>query len=122
MRQIANIIVHSNFSNVRQFDIALIKLESKLKFGYKIRPICLPDYQFESINSTKARVVGWGYKKFKDGTPSETLQEVDLDIISHEQCTSIYGSIHVNITRRQICTWDSNKDACSVSFTIQTTL
>lgn len=111
--EIGKIFVHPEYRRKQKFDIALVKLKEPLQFSSKVKPICLPEFSFQPVNSEKARVVGWGYRHFKVKEVSKQLQEVDLDIIPLEKCQQMYASIKQDIIRSQICTWSTQKDACS---------
>lgn len=112
--KVEKILIHPSYIHKQKFDIAMLKLTQNLTFSNTIRPICLPEYSFEPLNSNKARVIGWGYKKFEMKKVSSVLQEVDLEIIPLERCQTIYMPLQQDIVRSQICTWSSGKDACSV--------
>ena len=111
--EVDKIFVHPEYRRKQKFDIALLKLKKKLPISASIKPICLPEYSFQPLDSDKARVIGWGYHSFKMKQVSDILQEVDLDIIPLEKCQKIYSTIKQDIIRSQICTWSSKKDACS---------
>ncbi|KAI2806041.1 Serine protease 48, partial [Blomia tropicalis] len=111
--KVEKILIHPSYIHKQKFDIAMLKLTQNLTFSNTIRPICLPEYSFEPLNSNKARVIGWGYKKFEMKKVSSVLQEVDLEIIPLERCQTIYMPLQQDIVRSQICTWSSGKDACS---------
>ena len=42
------------------FDVAIVKLESPLKFNLRVKPACLPEPDFESKLAISS---GWGNKK-----------------------------------------------------------
>lgn len=110
----AKIVIHPLYQRKQKFDIAMIKLKKALTITRLVRSICLPEYSFQPIQSAKARVIGWGYHHFNERKVSQTLQSVDLDIISLEQCQRMYAPTKQEIIRSQICTWSHKKDACSV--------
>lgn len=115
MKKIDRIILHEKYQGRQKYDLALIRLKEPLRFGQTIRPICLPDYSFESLNNLKkGRAIGWGYRNFTSYKVSQILQEVDLDIIPLNECRSIYSKLKQDIIHSQICTYTMNKDACSV--------
>jgi hypothetical protein len=60
---ISEIIVHPDYvSSLRYNDIALLRLEKKVKFNNHIRPACL--HNKENINSPKVTATGWGSVAF----------------------------------------------------------
>nr|XP_027200141.1 clotting factor B-like [Dermatophagoides pteronyssinus] len=114
MKKVDKIIVHEKYQHHQKYDLALIRLKEPLKFGQNIRPICLPEYSFESLNDLKrGRAIGWGYRNFSGSKVSEILQEVDLDIIPLKKCRQIYSKLDQDIIHSQICTYTKNKDECS---------
>lgn len=108
-----HVIIHQNFSNHLN-DIALIKVKKPLPFGPTIRPICLPEFPFEPVNSKQIRVIGFGYKNFNAKKISNILQEVDLDLIPLESCNEKYSLLRQTIGRSLLCTFNLGKDACIV--------
>lgn len=60
---ISEIIVHPDYvSTLRYNDIALLRLEKKVKFNNHIRPACL--YNNDNIYSPKVTATGWGSVAF----------------------------------------------------------
>lgn len=92
----------------------MIKLKKPLNFGETIRPICLPEFPFEPVNSKQIRVIGFGYKNFNARKISNILQKVDLELISLERCNEMYSLLRRSIGRSLLCTFNLGKDACIV--------
>lgn len=118
MVPVEKIIIHPEYRQEHKFDLALIKLNQSLKFGQRIRPICLPKFSFGRSNFRKGRVIGWGYHNIFKRKIYKTLQEVDLDLLDHDQCRQIYSKIKQEIIPSQICTLTKDKDACVVGYFI----
>lgn len=112
---VAKIFIHPKYERKQKYDIALIKLSRDLKFGRSIRPICFPDFSFQPLETDTVRTVGWGYKDYNEKKVSQTLQEIDLKVITLEECNEMYTPINETIVRSQICTWEHDKDTCIVS-------
>ncbi|XP_076275409.1 venom protease-like [Rhynchophorus ferrugineus] len=70
-----------NFDN----DIALLRLSNRVPITQHIRPICLPKGKDNDYVGKVATAAGWGTLK-EDGKPSCILQEVDVPVISNEEC------------------------------------
>ncbi|GLV41993.1 uncharacterized protein CBL_10152 [Carabus blaptoides fortunei] len=99
-------------------DIALLKLNSEVKFTEYVKPICLPVTPMAEVVSV-LEATGWG--KVETGQPSSHLLKVKLDEFSHEQCNETY--MHIMSMRKlkygivnetQICAGGKNakKDTC----------
>ncbi|KAM8713503.1 hypothetical protein ACLKA7_013770 [Drosophila subpalustris] len=102
--------------NPRSFnnDIALITLDKPVSFEGLIRPVCLPDFG-ASFSGEMAIVAGWGARK-EGGSLTDTLQEVDVIVLSQSECRNSSYSPAL-ITDNMLCaSYDVDedvKDACS---------
>jgi len=92
---------------LRSYDIALIRLQSKLTMNSRVSAIPLAGSSPES--GSPATVSGWGALEFNKEL-SFALREVDVDIMDQKQCLRSYGRI---ITQDMICAAAPGKDACS---------
>ncbi|XP_023218171.1 transmembrane protease serine 9-like [Centruroides sculpturatus] len=83
-------------------DIALLKLETPVRFKHNILPICLPAKNFMDRLPpyTMGVVTGWGRVSLKGSVMAVTLQEASLPIISNKLC--IQSSSYV-ITENMFC-------------------
>ncbi|XP_076238844.1 trypsin-7-like [Calliopsis andreniformis] len=97
-----------NFEN----DIALLRLNERVPLGDTIRPICLPTVRDKLYVGTKAIAAGWGTLQ-EDGKPSCLLQEVDLPIMSLQECRNTKYSPRM-ITENMMCAGyqEGKKDSC----------
>lgn len=127
------VIKHPSYTNVyMQNDIALLKLSLTLNLdspnstsianemnfsanytnNFNLQPICLPTTQmdrnnFDGWNST---IIGWGHQS-EGGSISKTLREVQIPIISNEQCAKAYDD--KRIRNEQICAhYNGGRDSC----------
>ncbi|XP_014616628.1 PREDICTED: uncharacterized protein LOC106793868 [Polistes canadensis] len=94
-------------------DIALLRLEKSVTFSDYVRPVCLP--QNEPKSGTTCTVTGWG-QLFEIGRIfPDTLQEVQLPLISTEECRrkTIFLPLY-RITSGMLCAGlkDGGRDAC----------
>lgn len=82
-------IVHPDYIKTSKYnDIALLRLDSKVKLNNQIRPACL--YNNDNINySQKVTATGWGSINYGDRS-SDHLLKVDLDLINNRQCGKLY--------------------------------
>ena len=114
---VERVIPHQQYDeNYMQNDIAILKLRTPINFaqlGNKARPICLPSAAMDSKNyvGKMSTVVGWGTTR-EGGQISRTLQQVQIPIISNQQCSQQYNP--VNIRAGQICASypRGGKDSC----------
>lgn len=112
-RRVTRVLVHPNYST-RNFDsdIALIRFNEPVPLGTDMHPVCLPTLT-ESYAGQTAVVTGWG--ALSEGGPiSDTLQEVEVPILSQQECrNSNYGT--EKITDNMICAGyveQGGKDSC----------
>ncbi|KAJ8684425.1 hypothetical protein QAD02_020217 [Eretmocerus hayati] len=101
--------VDSGFIN----DISLLRLERPVSFSDYVRPVCLPSSEPKSGRS--CTVTGWG-QLFEIGRIfPDTLQEVELPLISTEECRrkTLFLPLY-RITSGMLCAGvrDGGRDAC----------
>ncbi|XP_017881922.1 uncharacterized protein LOC108626033 isoform X2 [Ceratina calcarata] len=94
-------------------DIAMLRLEAQVTFSDYVRPVCLP--QSEPRSGTMCTVTGWG-QLFEIGRIfPDTLQEVQLPVISTEECRrkTLFLPLY-RITSGMLCAGlkDGGRDAC----------
>ncbi|XP_044265432.1 ovochymase-1-like [Tribolium madens] len=109
--KISNMISHPNYDqNTQVNDLAVLQTEKPIEFSLFVGPVCLP-FRYTSVTFLSQTVIalGWGFIDVA-GPKSDTLQEVDLTVVSTEECNATITDNPV--TYRQICTYAPNKDAC----------
>ncbi|MCE7066653.1 serine protease [Dyadobacter sp. CY326] len=98
-RQVVQIVRHDGYdrnnpNSAFDNDIALLKLDRALDFGEKVTPIRLATPADERAGITspdkKVRVSGWGVTT-ENGTPSNPVRFVDIDVISNTIAASQYN-------------------------------
>ncbi|KAH8300204.1 hypothetical protein KR044_011544 [Drosophila immigrans] len=104
--------------NPRSFnnDIALLTLDKPVSFEGRIRPICMPETSGD-FDGEPAIVTGWGARR-EGGFATDTLQEVDVIVLSQSECRNSSHSSYKpgQITDNMLCAsylGDVAKDACS---------
>ncbi|KAK3885117.1 hypothetical protein Pcinc_010668 [Petrolisthes cinctipes] len=104
--QASDIVKHPNYKNLEN-DIAILHLSEPLEFGDSVQPVCLAreDRQYEG---KKAIVTGWGTTK-ENGDISTLLQEVELTVVTNEECLESYPS---SIPDSMVCASEYGKDSC----------
>lgn len=112
-RRVSRVLIHPKYST-RNFDsdIALIRFNEPVRLGIDMHPVCMPTPS-ENYAGQTAVVTGWG--ALSEGGPiSDTLQEVEVPILSQEECrNSNYGES--KITDNMICAGyveQGGKDSC----------
>ena len=78
----------SNKDNVN-YDFSILFLSTSLTFSSSIAPICLPASTQSLYTGQVATVTGWGDTS-SDGSPASTLQEVQMTVMSNEECDTYY--------------------------------
>merc|ERR1719402_316577 len=100
-------------------DFALLKLKRRVQWRKEVQPVCLPETTSHLYEGDMATVTGWG-TLWKNQTgmgdwPDE-LREVDVKIISNEQCNKQYDGMFEPITDKMLCVAEENgnggKDSC----------
>ncbi|XP_044745022.1 serine protease filzig [Coccinella septempunctata] len=88
-RNVKRVIVNRGYDPLTfENDLALLELESPIKFDQHIIPICLPR-ESEDFTGRMATVTGWGRLKYNGGVPS-VLQEVQVPIMENSVCQEMF--------------------------------
>ncbi|MEN2497540.1 MAG: Transmembrane protease serine 11D [Marteilia pararefringens] len=84
--RVASVHIHPQFfRKTWHYDIALVKLDEKVRFGANISPVCLVEAEADlPLPGTKCFVTGWGITEMQ--SVSNKLREVDLKLISQDVC------------------------------------
>uniref|UniRef100_A0A8C5E4E9 Peptidase S1 domain-containing protein n=1 Tax=Gouania willdenowi TaxID=441366 RepID=A0A8C5E4E9_GOUWI len=110
VREVSQIILHPDYDNTpSNNDIALIQMSSTVTFTDYIRPVCLAaqDSVFEA--GLIVWVTGWGTIRTGVSLPfPQTLQEVDVPIVSNAECVGSYNTL----TNNMLCAGQEGKDSC----------
>jgi secreted trypsin-like serine protease len=108
----AQLINHPNYdTSTSDNDIALIQLSSSVDFTDYIKPVCLATDGSVFSAGTISWVTGWGAIRSGVALPSpQRLQEVDVPVVSNEQCKNSYSTL----TDNMICAGltQGGKDSC----------
>ncbi|XP_076592108.1 transmembrane protease serine 5 isoform X2 [Chaetodon auriga] len=111
---VEKIIYNKNYNHrSHDSDIALMKLRTPLNFSDTIRPVCLPQYDYDLPGGTQCWISGWGYTQPEGVHSPDTLKEAPVPIISTKKCNSscMYNG---EITPRMLCAGytEGKVDAC----------
>jgi len=97
------------------YDFSLLKLASDIDFeaNSHIRPVCLPTDSTNTYAGQKATVTGWGTTS-SGGSTSNVLLEVDVNVLSNEECKNNYNYPPARITGQMMCANvnGGGEDAC----------
>ncbi|CAH0718141.1 unnamed protein product, partial [Brenthis ino] len=114
---IKKFIVHPNYKPPKKYyDIALIQLDSEVKFTSYIQPACLWPYHDFHLLGKNGIITGWGYTE--GGVQSKQLQVATVDFIDTPQCDMIldpYRNRNWNgLQSHQLCAGllDGGVDTC----------
>ncbi|KAF6213205.1 hypothetical protein GE061_010921 [Apolygus lucorum] len=99
----------TNFDN----DIAVLRLNDKVPLTDTIRPICLPTNLDEKYEGVRAVATGWGTLK-EEGKPSCILQEVEVPVMSNDDCKTNTSYSAKVISENMMCAGyeEGMKDSC----------
>lgn len=112
------VLVHSKYDErLMQNDIALYRLSQPIDLTATddITPVCLPspDMDGRDLSRQMAYLVGWGTTT-AGGKTSDHLRQVQVPIITNQDCVKSYNSIMV--TSKQLCAGYAfgQRDSCQV--------
>ncbi|XP_045508324.1 serine protease filzig [Colias croceus] len=114
-KNVRRVIVHRQYDAATfENDLALLELESPVKFDAHIVPICMPQDDAD-FTGRVATVTGWGRLKYGGGVPA-VLQEVQVPVIENSACQEMFHTAgHTKkILNSFICAGYANgqKDSC----------
>ena len=78
---------------MRMFDVdtAVLKMTAAVSFSPTVRPVCLPADPAATFEAGVCVATGWG--SLEDGTSPDKLMEVEVEVISNDQCRNSYSSV-----------------------------
>nr|XP_026241091.1 testisin-like [Urocitellus parryii] len=115
--QVEDIYLNPQFKGKAPYDIALLRLDSSVKYTNLIQPICIVPSALEFENRTDCWVTGWGDIREGEDLPSPyTLQEVQVSIINTTICNHLYqmSDFRYSIWGDMVCAGQlaGGKDSC----------
>ncbi|XP_016958393.1 uncharacterized protein LOC108030167 [Drosophila biarmipes] len=104
-----------NMAIAHDNDIALFQLSTRVAFHEHLLPVCLPPPSVRSLHpGTLCTVIGWGKREDKDpkSTYEFIVNEVQVPIITHNQCDEWLDNL--TVSEGMVCAGfdDGGKDAC----------
>ncbi|XP_063388373.1 venom serine protease 34-like [Cydia fagiglandana] len=106
---VERVTVHPQYTSSNyDYDIAILRLAKDIVYSDRVGPVCLP-FKFVNTDFAGSRftLLGWG-SLFIGGPVSNTLQKVDVDVLSQAACQRAVPSL----TARQVCHYSAGKDTC----------
>ncbi|KAG8231378.1 hypothetical protein J437_LFUL008926, partial [Ladona fulva] len=111
-RTVASVVKHRNFDlETYNHDIALLRLRKTVTFSKRVRPVCLPKAPSTEPAGKVGTVVGWGRVSEGGALPS-IAQEVQVPILSLEQCRFQSKYRPSRITSYMLCAGKGSQDSC----------
>ncbi|XP_036281106.2 serine protease 55 [Pipistrellus kuhlii] len=111
VKGVTSIVIHKNFErSTMDNDIALLLLNTEIKFSGLKEPICMPR-QPGPTKWNKCWVAGWGQTKPDDkNSESSDLKKVPIVIMDWRECTKVFPKL----TKNMLCAGYANKsyDSC----------
>ncbi|KAG8222287.1 hypothetical protein J437_LFUL003268 [Ladona fulva] len=83
-------------------NIAILKLETPIKFRWGVVPVKLPEAGAEIEPGTTASAVGWGSQAAGENATND-LYKVDLPIVDLNVCNETYHPYSLNVFDNEIC-------------------
>nr|CAI9694220.1 unnamed protein product [Rangifer tarandus platyrhynchus] len=113
---VSKIIIHPEYNRLgyMSFNIALLYLKLKVKFGTTVQPICIPHRDDKFEEGTLCTASGWG-KTSETSEYSNILQEVEVPIMDDRTCGTLLRVMNLPpLGRDVLCASfpDGAKDAC----------
>ena len=108
-------VVHPKYNFFTyEHDLALVKMDKKVRFQDNIIPICLPAND-DLLIGEWGTVAGWG-RLSEGGVLPSVLQHVQVPIVSNEKCKDMFlaGGRHEVIPNIFMCAGyeEGKKDSC----------
>ncbi|XP_065787000.1 ovochymase-1 [Muntiacus reevesi] len=113
---VSKIIIHPEYNRLgyMSFNIALLYLKLKVKFGTTVQPICIPHRGDKFEEGILCMASGWG-KTSETSEYSNILQEVEVPIMDDRTCGTLLRGMNLPpLGRDVLCAGfpDGAKDAC----------
>jgi hypothetical protein len=95
-------------------DIALLTLESDVKFKPNIQPICLPPLEWKNKALQEGKIVGWGFSERSDRTKVEDIpRKAQINAPpTNEQCFLTYKDLVSLSSNRTFCAGGNKIGPC----------
>merc|ERR1712048_474802 len=98
--KVKRIIAHPRYGRLN-YDIALLELESPVKFGKHVQPVCLPAQGTKPAVGTKCYITGWGKTRHPGGS-HYILQQLGMKVQDKAVCDR-KNSKYQRISDQMLC-------------------
>ncbi|XP_019729768.1 transmembrane protease serine 5 isoform X1 [Hippocampus comes] len=102
---VEKIVYNKNYNHVsHDSDIALMKLRTPLNFSDTVRPVCLPQFDYDPPGGTQCWISGWGYTQPDGGEEGVTLRQTSATGAAHTEelwCLCAFLSVHSSDTLKE---------------------
>jgi len=110
LRRVDKGFLHPNYTwSDKEFDIALVKLNSPLKFTDYIKNISMTEV-FDLPAGTPCVATVWGVTEEGGMFLASNLQKVEIPLVSKDYCFDRYGFL---MRENMVCAGEDGKDSCS---------
>ncbi|XP_054610710.1 transmembrane protease serine 2 isoform X1 [Dunckerocampus dactyliophorus] len=100
--KVGKIISHEKYDpETNDNDIALLKLDTPLRFSDTVKPVCLPNVGMELSAGSPAWITGWGALKSSGRSPDK-LNQAEVTIYSRQECNKP-AILNGAVTESMIC-------------------
>ncbi|XP_028397984.1 chymotrypsinogen A-like [Dendronephthya gigantea] len=110
-RRVRQLLIHENYVESSNHDIALIQLDKPVKISSKVNTVCLPQPGSRASVGARCYITGWG-RTVGGGQAADTLQQAILPVVSHYSCSKINGYLRPVIQNTMICAGGEGKGGC----------
>ena len=92
-RRFLQVINHPRYEDrTKEYDIALVELQSEVSFNDYMKPVCLPKRSTNFKPGKMCTVTGFG--AIREGGPqSRTLMKANVPLMDSQKCSESYGYI-----------------------------
>lgn len=84
---VKQILLHPLYTPDHDYDVAIIYTKTDLQ-GQNIKPIQLPDVDYNLVPGSECVVSGWGQLTVGDKTSSEILRHINVSIVETTDCNA----------------------------------
>ncbi|EFX87134.1 hypothetical protein DAPPUDRAFT_236105 [Daphnia pulex] len=108
-RSVRKIKIHADYEPISVInDLAVLTLDSPVRYTDNVSPICLVPECFDGDDQT-VTAMGWGHTS-DGGQNSHVLRHADLTVVNNDQCKLDWGDS--KLPNSALCAFAKGKDAC----------
>jgi hypothetical protein len=116
-RNVENLLIHKDWKTHTvpyDGDIALLTVESDVKFKSNIQPICLPPLEWKNKALQEGKIAGWGLSERSDFTKVEDIpRKTKINAPpTNEQCFLMQSELLPLSSSRTFCAGGNNTGPC----------